>query len=509
MSSWVRRLTLGVLAGSALLVAASGSSEEPAPFSRSRWLAERSKTARFSSDGILPSQGPVPASALEKPAIAEISAEARKGPKTWVRVSRDILRPDGGLGQAETQAEPFLAIDPENDLRLLAGYQEGRFAAGGARSLTWALSRNGGRTWREAAVPGLTHVSGGAFEKASDPWVAYGPDGRAYYASLLFNETSPENGIYVSTSEDGGRTWGPPVAVHNGNANSFEDKEAMIVDTYDDSPFRGRVYVTWDSVGETTQILRVARSEDGGRSFRPIVTIEGIGANFGAIPLVGPGGVVHLFWMHATTNRNLAIYTSRSEDGGVTWSPKAQVSAVSRTGVENLRTGGLLSAAVDPRNGRIYVVWPDNFFDGGQIIGQDEIAMVRSDDGGRTWTARRKVSDDRSFASFTPAVAVDGQGRVGVAYYGQTNQFVKNPYLVDHYVVISKDGENFGASRRTNGSSFDARFASVTDRGFFLGDYIGLVGGKNLFHALWIGTLEPSLLHKGERQPDAFVSKVK
>src|SRR5215218_2559356 len=259
MSSWVRRVTFSILAGSVLLVAAAGSSDEPAPFSRSRWIAERSKTAKFSSDGILPARGPLPASALERPVTPEITADARKGRKTWVRVSRDILRPDGGAGQAKTQAEPFLAIDPEKDLRLLAAYQEGRFASGGARSLTWAFSKNGGRTWREGAVPGLTHASGGAFEKASDPWVAYGTGGRAYYASLLFNETSPENGVYVSTSEDGGRNWGPPVAVHNGDANNFDDKEAIVVDNYADSPFRGRVYVAWDTVSQTAQTLRVAR----------------------------------------------------------------------------------------------------------------------------------------------------------------------------------------------------------------------------------------------------------
>jgi hypothetical protein len=505
MASWVRRLAFVAIGGAALLVAASGSSEEPA-FSRSRWIEERNKTLPFSSEGILPAREPVPASAFEKPLI---TGEARKRRQTWVRVSQDILPPDGGSGQAETQAEPFLAIDPEKDFRLLAGYQEGRIASGGARSLTWAFSKNGGRTWREGAVPGLTHASGGAFQKASDPWVAYGPGGRAYYASLLFNETSPENGVYVSASEDGGRTWGPPVAAHKGDINNFDDKEAIVVDTYDDSPFRGRVYVAWDTVTQNAQILRVARSEDGGRSFLPVVSVEGTGSNIGVIPLVGPGGVVHLFWVHATSIANRAIVTSRSEDGGVTWSPLTQVAAASSLGVNGLRTGELPAAAIDPRSGRIYVVWPDAFDDGGGFIGPDEIALVRSDDGGRTWTSRQKVSDDKSFASFTPAVAVDGQGRVAVSYYGQSNQFTQNPWLVDHYVVISKNGETFGASRRTSGTSFDARFAAVTDRGFFLGDYHGLVGGKDLFHALWVGTLERSLLHKGERQPDAFVSKIK
>ena len=501
MSSWVRRITFALAVGAVLLAASSGSSQEPA-FSRSRWIAERSRTALFSG-GVMPALGAVPASAFAEPTIA---AEARKGRQRWVRVSRDILRPDGGPGQPETQTEPYLAIDPEKDLRLLAAYQEGRFANGGARSLTFALSSNGGRTWREGAVPGLTHASGGAFEKASDPWVAYGPGGRAYYASLLFNETSPENGIYVSTSEDGGRSWGPPVAVHKGDANNFEDKEAMTVDTYADSPFRGRIYVAWDTVGEVNQNLRVARSEDGGRSFIPPVTLNQTGANIGAFPLVGPGGVVHVIWFHATTNANGAMVASRSEDGGVTWSPQVQVSNVRQAGVPDLRTGGILpAAAVDRRTGRIYVVWQDDRF----TPGTDQVVMSRSDDGGRNWTAPQRVSDGPdNAASFTAAVAVNGQGRVAVSYYSLRNDPSRH-YVVDHYVAISRDGVSFGASRRTNRPSFDARFAAFTQSGFFLGDYQGLVGGKKLFHALWVGTLERSLLHKGERQSDAFASKTK
>ena len=57
-------------------------------------------------------------------------------------------------------------------------------------------------------------------------------------------------------------------------------------------------------------------------------------------------------------------------------------------------------------------------------------------------------------------------------------------------------------------TSFDVRFAAVA-QGLFLGDYQGLVGGKKLFYALWIGTMERSRLDPSERQPDAFVSKIK
>lgn len=501
MSSWVRRLSLAVLAGAALLVAAAGSSEER--FSRSRWLQERKGTF-LSSRGLLPATEPLPPEVLRAPAIVPEAPAKAKAPAT--RVSRDVLAPDGNSqGQPETQAEPHLAIDPENDARLLAGYQENRFTTGGARALTYAWSKNGGRTWTEGLVPGLTHASGGDFERASDPWVAFGPGGRAYYCSLRFNETRPENGIYVSTSKNGGKSWGPPVAVHTGDADNFDDKQAIVVDNYADSPFRGRVYVGWDTVSNR-QILRISWSGDGGASFSPAVDVQGNGVNVGVIPMVGPGGVVHAVWTHADDLQTapLVLQASRSEDGGETWSAPVRIVQMRLAGVRFQRTGDILpTAAVDPHTGRLYVAWMDDRF----TPGVPQVLLTRSDDDGRTWSEPQRVSDGPDDSpSYTPALAVNGQGRVAVSYYSHRNDPTRQ-FLADLYVAMSKDGETFGASRRVSSSSFDVRFAAMA-QALFLGDYMGLAGGKKLFHALWIGTMEKSKLEPAEKQPDAFASKI-
>ncbi|HEX5717267.1 MAG TPA: sialidase family protein [Thermoanaerobaculia bacterium] len=512
MSSWGRRLAfvlVALIAGTAGIVA-GGSPEQPAPFSRSRWLAERAGTF-LSSRGLLPATEPLSAALLQAPAfVPELPAKARP---TWTRVSLDILAPDGGQGQPETQAEPYLAIDPAKETRLLAAYQEGRFANGGARALTYAWSKNGGRTWTEALVPGLTHVSGGAFEKASDPWVAFGPGGRAYYCSLLFNETNPDNGIYVSVSKNGGRSWGPPVAVHTGDIRNFDDKQAIVVDNYSDSPYRGRIYVGWDTVVSNEagtavmlQIERMAWSGDGGASYSPAIDLERDGMNIGVIPLVGPGGVVHAVWAHMDTAQSpLVLHASRSEDGGVTWSEPVQIAQMQVAGVRFQRSGDILpTAAVDPRTGRLYVAWMDGRFTSGVA----QVALSRSDDGGRTWSAPQRVSDGPGDApSYTPALAVSGDSRVAVSYYSLRND-PSRLFLVDLYAVTSRDGVNFGGSRRVSSTSFDVRFAAVAQE-LFLGDYQGLVGGSKSFYALWIGTLERSRLDSSEKQPDAFVSKIK
>ena len=388
MSVRVRRLALAVLAGSVLLAAAPGSPGERS-FSRKRWLKEREGTF-LSSRGLLPATEPLPAEVLQPPAIVPGLPAAKAS--TWTRVSRDVLVPDSSSqGQPETQAEPYLAIDPENEARLLAGYQEGRFTDGGSRALTYAWSRNAGRTWTEGLVPGLTHASGGAFEKASDPWVAFGLGGRAYFCSLLFNETGPENGIYVSVSNNGGRSWGPPVAVHTGDAGHFDDKQAIVVDNYAGSPYRGRIYVGWDTVGSGQQIQRIAWSGDGGASYSAAIDLERSGINVGVIPMVAPGGVVHAVWTHLDSNQSpFEILHSRSEDGGVTWSAPVELVRMQPAGVRFQRAGDILATAgVDPRTGRLYVAWMDARF----TPGVPQVLLARSDDGGRTWSEPQRVSD--------------------------------------------------------------------------------------------------------------------
>jgi hypothetical protein len=511
MPGWIRSLSFLCLLCAALLTAGARPSEKQ-PFSRHRWEEEMSKIVMLEAE--VGPEHPLPPGFLTAPSLAPQKKAAGK----WVRISRDILEPDSASrSQPETQAEPFLALNPEKDSNLLAGYQESRFEDGGARALAYATSKNNGKTWTEGLIPGLTTSTGGHFQRASDPWVAYGTGNRAYYASLLFNETDPNNGVFLSASDDGGKTWGDPVAVHIGGNVEFDDKEAVVVDTYADSPFRGRVYVGWDSVRDDgNEILRVAWSDDGGQTFSQPVALHSQWANLGIIPLVGPGGVVHAVWFHAEGNRcPCAVLSSRSDDGGVTWSTPVSVATIRGANVNGLRTGGLPAAAVDPRNGRLYVTWQDEL--GGFVfpdgLGRDVTAalddidgvlLARSDDGGNTWSAPELVSGSDPASSFTPAVAVGPTGRVALSYYSLRNDPDRR-FLVDHYLALSGDGVNFGAARRTTKASFDVRFAALTDRGFFLGDYQGLVVSKKFVHALWVGTLEASRIDPPARQPDAFV----
>ncbi len=493
-----------VAAAAAGLLTMSGVAQNGTPaFSRSRWIAEQAGHARFEGGverGLHTRDG--------ETARAPLAGTKRRHPPPGpaiMRVSNDILDPDEHSGaQPETEAEVHLVADPDDERHLVAGYQEDRFEDGGARALTFAVSTDGGKSWEEGLLPNLTEVTGGAWERASDPWLAWGTEGRSYYATIAFQESRPDNAVTLSSSDDGGHSWSPPSIVHVNHNTDFDDKEAVIADTALDSPFQGRVYVAWDTViANQRQVLRIAHSRDGGATWSAPVDVWSRGFNVGALPLTGPGGVLYLVWMSFIPSAAptgplysaIEIRAARSDDGGDTWSEPALVALADTHGVPGMRTGELPAAAIDRRSGRLYVAWQDQRF----TPGTDQIVMSVSDDGGY-WTDPRRISDGPDDApAFTPAVAVNGQGHWGVAYATFRNDPARR-FLADQYLVTTNNrGRVLGASRVSN-QSFDIRDAAVA-RGYFLGDYQGLVAGASAFRPVWVATSAASRLRDGN-QPD-------
>jgi hypothetical protein len=151
------------------------------------------------------------------------------------------------------------------------------------------------------------------------------------------------------------------------------------------------------------------------------------------------------------------------------------------------------------------VAWQDSRFTGNV----DQVLLSRSTDGGESWSEAAIVSDGpHDAASFTPAVAVDGNGRVGVAYYTQRH----DPHRalgIDLYLAFSTDGgATFAKSRRISRTTWDATFAAFS-RGKFLGDYQGLVAGRKLFHPLFVTTYRASARDGDRLQPDVFTAAVR
>jgi hypothetical protein len=236
------------------------------------------------------------AGALAVLVLAAQAAGAAPGPRRFDEVSRNLrfsTDPLAGseLPGGEMQAEPHIAIDPTDPRHLLVGAQEGRRSDGGAQANGYYASTDAGRNWTTGLIHGLTEASGGPYTRASDPVVAFGPDGTAYFASL----TVGPDAIVVSRDAPGDPThWSPPIEVTRGTEEGFPDKEWIAVDTGANSPHSGTIYVTWTHFSDTgPTTIRLSRSTDGGSTWSdPVEVGGGEGAVQGSVPVVAPDGTL-------------------------------------------------------------------------------------------------------------------------------------------------------------------------------------------------------------------------
>jgi hypothetical protein len=149
--------------------------------------------------------------------------------------------PQAGTLFHGSEVEPWVDVNPANPSRLVGVYQQDRFATGGASGQGVSISNDGGASWSQLPVSawpkfsrcnGAAPGSAGDFERVTDPWVSFGPDGRAYQISLGFNDTrNLDNAILVSRSTNGGSSWAPVQTIRRDNdPNVFNDKESITAD---------------------------------------------------------------------------------------------------------------------------------------------------------------------------------------------------------------------------------------------------------------------------------------
>ena len=409
------------------------------------------------------------------------------------------------------ESEPYVAINPRNPRNLIAVYHEDRFPNDGANGVLAATSFDGGRTWE---IPELKHqptfsrcaggdvANGGDFEKASDPWVAFGADGTAYFAAVSWNESSPEVAQLVAASHDGGRTWGRPVAVIRTKDRDVSNasRPALTAD-----PKRAHVaYLVWaQQRSAPTSAARGAvafsRTTDDGKTWSTARAIYqtpiGMQTSANQIVVMPNGDLLNVFDELRTGAgsghpRHDRIALIRSTDGGQSWSKPATLATSELADVVDPRAGtkvrtgdSFTGVAVDPRPGTntIYAVWGDARFTHGQT---QQIALASSTDGGRTWKDPLAVSPEQRTQQFIPGVAVDDRGEVAVTWYGFATDKSSAPGLMTRYwITWSKDqGRTWVAKKPVTSQPFDFRTMPF-NAGFFVGEYQGLAAAGHAFVA--------------------------
>jgi hypothetical protein len=292
-----------------------------------------------------------------------------------------------------------------------------------------------------------------------DPAVAFGPrpdandnfswtnGSRLYYANIVFNFGETFRGsaaIYVSRTDDVAAAaasdkdaWMQPVLVSKQNAALFSDKDQIWADNAASSPFFGNVYICYAAI----------RSQ--GNTHRPIMV-----------------GV--------------------SSDGGSTWTTK-QVTEAATNAQHGFRA---LSAIRTDSNGVVYLFFA-NFGAGTPGIGTH--AMVKSYDGGHTWTRPQNiVSMNDACYNVDPVIGrcvEDGTAGARMSAAGPSvdiaNGAPTGADATDEIVDTWADGrlglnnEKVMLSYSTNGGdswSSPTAISSAGDRGFFAAAAISPIG---------------------------------
>ena len=205
-------------------------------------------------------------------------------------------------------------------------YRGGPSAGSAAHDLLVATSRNGGATWSRvqvASIPGSASGSQfGALSGASGCTIRTASDGTVYVFWLGWNQKLKQNGIYMATSTDGGKTFGTPRRLFG------------VVHTGVFDPVQGRFEM--DGIAGARDDLSDAPSVDVAN-----------GANTGD----GATNQIVMTWVDGRDglNHEHVMFTT-STDGGAHWTaPKA---------VEVAGDRGYYSAvAISPNGQDVYLVY--------------------------------------------------------------------------------------------------------------------------------------------------------
>jgi hypothetical protein len=413
------------------------------------------------------------------------------------------------------EPEPRVDVNPANSSNIVGAYQQDRWDDGGARGLVSSWTKDGGATWHPVVIPGITRCSNGGFDRASDPWDSFAPNGDLYAISLSFDVFDPHNAILVSKSTNGGESWGAPTAVAEDFTNGL-DKQSITADPFDSN----YVYATWDRflsppgfppsdqgrfhAASYVQQAYFSRTTNGGASWEPPQVLYNPGTQAGTI-----GNIINVlpdrtlvdgfivFANHKRTIRGAYVADVRSTDLGATWSKKATLIAPvdpSFPGPTDpdhpnliIRGGEVPDFAVDRVSGKLYAVWDDDLPDG-----VDKVYFSQSADGGLTWSDPVKINKTPTNVptldqqAFTATVKVAADGTVGVSYYDFRNNTSAPGLTTDYWFVhchaTCTDPANWGETHVAG--PFDEEQAAYA-RGYFLGDYEGMVTIGNVFGAFY------------------------
>lgn len=386
--------------------------------------------------------------------------------------------------------EITVALNPINPENVIIG-----------SNLDWYYySFTGGSTWTEENIVSSQHGVWG------DPVVMFDDLGIAYYCHL----SNPEGDawvdcIVVQKSLTGGQTWDDGIGIGL-SGTKVQDKEWISFDG-SNSTYSGNLYISWtefDEYGSADPAdrtrIRFSYSQNQSDTWsEPIVIsdtegdcIDGDNTMEGAVPCVGNNGEIYIAWSGPD-----GIYFDKSTDGGQTFGQDMIISdmpggwAIDIPGI--YRCNGMPFTVCDNSDsdfsGNIYVMWSDQR----NGIDNTDIFIMKSEDGGSTWTPRKMVNPEGSNThQFFPNIVVDPTSGILYIVYYDRSETIGNATEV--WIARSDDGGETFENYKISKDPF------IPESDIFFGDYIDIDAYNGVIYAAW--------MEMNSREMSVWVSKI-
>ena len=212
-------------------------------------------------------------------------------------------------------------------------------------------------------------------------------DGNNVYVVWQDTRTIPD--ILFATSNNGGLTFGDPLNISEENTG-----DSVFPQISSDG---NNVYVVWRDDTDTPGIPDIffATSTDGGFFFSEPENISETTGSSTNRQISSDGNNVYVVWSDNTTTTGINdIFSSRSTDGGLTFSDPENIS-------EN--TGNSINPQISVEGNNVYVVWQDSTTPDDNL----DIFFARSTNGGLTFGDPENISENTG-SSTNPQISSDG-----------------------------------------------------------------------------------------------------
>lgn len=435
-------------------------------------------------------------------------------PRVWPEVPVTTM----DLVNSAGNNSPLLAADPtEERFVVLANRQDGPDF-----SCSVQLSGDGGRSWLTVnAVPNLPPGA----EKCYSPEAAFDAEGRLYYLFVgLAGPGNSPTGVFLTTSTDRGQTFIPPQQVLGPERYSVRmaldrdmGKRGRIhlvwVEARTDPPVGGFAPVP--------NPIMAAYSDDGGKTFSPPVQVSDPDRArvVGPALALGADHRVHVLYYDLrddvrdyqglegpTWEGNWSLVATTSNDGGRRFEPGVVVDdqLVPPERIMLIFTMPPPALVADG-SGHVYAAWHDT------RNGDWDVFLRRSPDGGRRWDPPRRLNDDamgNGRHQYLPRLSLAPNGRLDAVFYDRRASAENRGNDVSY--TSTTDGHNIDPNLRLTTQGSDSHIGPQygvpsAERLFEFGSRIALLSQRSKAVAAWTDTRNTS---RSTSAQDIFATQI-